>query len=141
MNDPNRPDVPEAANAPTPSEPITLPPGWEEPDEWCVHWWSKSDHEDIMTYLIFGEDGSITFKVVEEGYGFDDFPDSTKYKFTTCYTVDVTQRVKLFSSFLETLPTEEALRRFAFAKAIKKALEKSTPKSLLEAKGIPYRIS
>jgi hypothetical protein len=148
MKDPNSSDVPETAEPsaamtpPTPpEEPVTLPPNWEEPKEWWVDWWSKSDHEDVMTYLIFAEDGSVVFKVVYDGTAFDDFADSTQYEQATRYTVEARLREKLFSSFLQTLPADEALLRFAFAKAVKKALERSMPKNLLESKGIPYSVS
>jgi hypothetical protein len=120
-------------------------PGRPDDTRITINVWERSEHHDIITYMVFSANGVIYFDQNEFGSAFGDFEDCCSFDDTVRFTVNASDRMRLFSHFLgETVPESEANRRDALVEILATRLKSNGIKNLLIEAGLacpPEKIS
>lgn len=106
----------------------------KRPDTFLCDVWERGESRDIYSYIIFEEDGTILFHILDDDSGGDSFGSSPS-RFLVLTIVEAPQREAAFKAFVKDLPEDEQGRREALAKAFKKYTD---PYDVLDENGIDY---
>jgi hypothetical protein len=140
----NHPDEPEAAK--TKLDPLDTPFGYllkddsSHPNEFLLDVFMRDPRtlRDIFTSLVFADDGSLVFRVVDDVTRGGDCFGGIPFYDITLFIIDAGDRDALFRAYLETVPADEAGRRAALLPALKAALKPSSAEHELKTRGIPH---
>ena len=149
MNDPNRPDAPEIAKSngnPVEKESnnarfryLLINDKIEIPNEYYVDCYErKMDVRDIYTYIVFEDDGTLVFRVIDDACRYGDNFGSKRFYDITIYIIEAARREEVFNVFSLPATLNEAERRDSLAAALRVTFKSTGAESLLKSNGIVY---
>jgi hypothetical protein len=100
---------------------------------------SEEDLRDIVTSIIFEDQGFVVFRVIDDEYRYADSDYWNPSYSITLLVIEPADREALFTSFLENAAGTEIERRALLVAALQAALPKQFCKGLLDSNGIPFR--
>ena len=145
MKNPDRPDAPENPMGEKPSlesrfAHLLIDTSPSPPNEYILDVFARDrDVRDIYTHIVFEDDGTLVFKVVDDVCRYGDNFGSKPFYDVTLFIIEAERRNEIFEAFLESVPEDEDERRAALVPVLKAALKPSYMRPLLESKGIDWQ--